>query len=295
MEQLYYKYSPIFVEFRPRETFKAWEEAATGLQPSKLIPAIVRYQNQHVAKKGTAETDLALEYLEQVVLKGNKDPAVHNLLLSILARYPDERRLIKFIRKKSTNQAFFDLKYALRVCTRIQRKKAMIYIYSAMGSFAEAVDWALQFDVEMAKEVASQPEDDEVRKKLWLLIAKRVIDTEGNIKEAIKILGEVDPPGLVKIEDILPFFPDFVIIDDFKNEICQSLEDYNDKIERLKVTNLSLFSLCHSLSVLIFLLVLGIKGGDEGLHGECRTDTSRRQIAAEEIDARLGEQALRNL
>jgi hypothetical protein len=37
-----------------------------------------------------------------------------------------------------------------------------------------------------------------------------------------------------QIEDILPFFPDFVIIDDFKTEICQSLEDYNGKIERLK-------------------------------------------------------------
>ena len=28
---------------------------------------------------------------------------------------------------------------------------------------------------------------------------------------------------LLKIEDILPFFPDFVVIDDFKEEICTAL------------------------------------------------------------------------
>jgi hypothetical protein len=40
--------------------------------------------------------------------------------------------------------------------------------------------------------------------------------------------------GLVKIEDILPLFPDFVQIDNFKDAICASLEDYNNQIEALK-------------------------------------------------------------
>ncbi|CAM9771448.1 unnamed protein product, partial [Ectocarpus fasciculatus] len=39
---------------------------------------------------------------------------------------------------------------------------------------------------------------------------------------------------LLKIEDILPFFPDFVVIDSFKREICVSLEEYNGKIESLR-------------------------------------------------------------
>jgi len=37
----------------------------------------------------------------------------------------------------------------------------------------------------------------------------------------------------LKIEDVLPFFPDFVLIDDFKNEICAALEEYNRHIEGL--------------------------------------------------------------
>ncbi len=39
---------------------------------------------------------------------------------------------------------------------------------------------------------------------------------------------------LLKIEDILPFFPDFVVIDDFKEEIAHALEGYSAQIESLK-------------------------------------------------------------
>lgn len=39
---------------------------------------------------------------------------------------------------------------------------------------------------------------------------------------------------LLKIEDILPFFPDFVVIDDFKEEIAHALEGYSNHIETLK-------------------------------------------------------------
>ena len=39
---------------------------------------------------------------------------------------------------------------------------------------------------------------------------------------------------LLKIEDILPFFPDFVVIDDFKEEIARALEGYSDHINVLK-------------------------------------------------------------
>lgn len=39
---------------------------------------------------------------------------------------------------------------------------------------------------------------------------------------------------LLKIEDILPFFPDFITIDDFKEDICDALEEYGHQIEQLK-------------------------------------------------------------
>lgn len=39
---------------------------------------------------------------------------------------------------------------------------------------------------------------------------------------------------LLKIEDILPFFPDFVVIDDFKEEIAHALEGYSSHIDMLR-------------------------------------------------------------
>ncbi len=47
----------------------------------------------------------------------------------------------------------------------------------------------------------------------------------------MKFLENTD---LLKIEDILPFFPDFVVIDDFKEEIAHALEAYSTHIDELK-------------------------------------------------------------
>ncbi|TPX77417.1 hypothetical protein CcCBS67573_g01323 [Chytriomyces confervae] len=53
-----------------------------------------------------------------------------------------------------------------------------------------------------------------------------------HVKEtAITFLKQCD---LLRIEDILPFFPDFALIDDFKTDLCQALDEYNEHIEQLK-------------------------------------------------------------
>lgn len=44
----------------------------------------------------------------------------------------------------------------------------------------------------------------------------------------------LEDTDLLKIEDILPFFPDFVVIDDFKEEIAHALEGYSAHIDDLK-------------------------------------------------------------
>ncbi len=151
-------------------------------------------------------------------------------------------------KKQGQKRSGFDLKYALRVCTQAGKWKACVHIYSAMNLYEEAVHRSLEVvhegGLEMAKSNANKPDDEEVRRKLWLLIAKHVIqtknpststlDTEDQTpaKVGIDILEESQ---CLKIEDILPFFPDFVKIDAFKTEICQSLETYNGKIEELKL------------------------------------------------------------
>lgn len=52
-----------------------------------------------------------------------------------------------------------------------------------------------------------------------------------SFSRAMRFLENTD---LLKIEDILPFFPDFVVIDDFKEEIAHALEGYSAHIDDLK-------------------------------------------------------------
>lgn len=43
-----------------------------------------------------------------------------------------------------------------------------------------------------------------------------------------------DAGGAVKIEDVLPLFPDFARIDAFKGALCDGLADYNAQIQGLR-------------------------------------------------------------
>ena len=51
------------------------------------------------------------------------------------------------------------------------------------------------------------------------------------VHRAIEFLKQCE---LLKIEDLIPFFPDFVVIDDFKEEICSALEEYSRHIDMLR-------------------------------------------------------------
>ncbi len=86
-------------------------------------------------------------------------------------------------------------------------------------------------DIALAKRYIEKTDELELKKKLWLKIAQYHAEVERNIKSAMSLLSET---SLLKIEDILPFFPEFTKIDEFKEEICSSLEDYNKLIGELQ-------------------------------------------------------------
>ncbi|KAM2653035.1 hypothetical protein EV2_024720 [Malus domestica] len=238
---LQYKFAPDLIMLDAYEAVESWM-TTNNLNPRKLIPAMMRYSSEPHARNETHEV---IKYLEYCVHRlHNEDPGVHNLLLSLYAKQEDDGALLRFLQFKFGKgreigpEFFYDPKYALRLCLKEKRMRACVHIYSMMSMHEEAVALALQVDPELAMAEADKVEDDEdLRKKLWLMVAKHVIEQERgakreNIRKAIAFLKETD--GLLKIEDILPFFPDFALIDDFKEAICSSLEDYNNQIEELK-------------------------------------------------------------
>ena len=138
-------------------------------------------------------------------------------------------------RNNTTN--VFDVKYALRLCCeKPDMHKESVYLFCVLGQLEEAITIALELltvdDAIKCLEFAKDENDDK-KKKLYLMIAEHVIKEHNDIKKAMSFL-EQNCHGLVKIEDILPFFPDFVTIDHFKGAICDSLQEYSEHIQTLK-------------------------------------------------------------
>ena len=77
----------------------------------------------------------------------------------------------------------YDREYALRTCAKEDQMEACIIIYSAMEEYEEAVELSLKIDIDLAKDQIQKVDDDERKKKLWLRIARHVVEKEENIKE----------------------------------------------------------------------------------------------------------------
>jgi hypothetical protein len=233
--EIFYKYSSVLMANAPEE-FVDILMRQYNIDPRRLIPAILNY-HKLITSSSTQTTNQAIRYLNYVInTVGSTDPSIHNTLISILASSPtDETALLSYLRSQSLlTEPCYDADFALRLCIQHSRVQSCVHIYTSMGQFPRAVDLALKHnEVDLASQVADQATTDRaLKKRLWLKIAKQVIaNSSGNIKTAIDFLNRCD---LLKIEDLIPFFPDFVIIDDFKDEICQALEEYSRSIDALK-------------------------------------------------------------
>ncbi|KAF7985304.1 hypothetical protein HWV62_6475 [Athelia sp. TMB] len=237
--ELYYRFAPVLIRQAPKETVDSWLRQSL-LDPLRLVPALLRLQ--HIPRDPLLPNQ-AVRYLNHVIFEQhNISPTIHNLLVTFHASAPyssaqDDAQLLRFLSTAPsdplTEKPYYDLDYALRLCKSAGRTQPCVHIYSKMGLWENSVDLALEKgDLELAKHNADMPEeDDALRKKLWLKIAKYVVQDKQDIKSAMRFLENTD---LLKIEDILPFFPDFVVIDDFKEEIAHALEGYSAHIEVLK-------------------------------------------------------------
>ncbi|KAG5647608.1 hypothetical protein DXG03_008961 [Asterophora parasitica] len=241
--ELYYRFGPVLMRQAPKETVDSWLRRPS-LDPLRLIPSILQLQHTPL---DPISPNQAIRYLNHLIFEQyNTSPTVHNLLITFYVSptssatfdtWEDDGALLRFLSTAPsdpvTGKPYYDLDYALRLCKNAGRTQPCVHIYSRMGLWENSVELALEKgDLELAKINADMPEEDQpLRKKLWLTIARYVVQDKKDIKTAMRFLEDTD---LLKIEDILPFFPDFVVIDDFKEEIAHALEGYSAHIDALK-------------------------------------------------------------
>ena len=218
---LYYKYSTILVTEYPLETIQLWMRQP-NLDPKMLVPALL------VPSKST------LAYLEHVIeTTGNCDPVLVDLLLVYHVRnstQEDQEKLISFVNQRISD-GNLDIERALRTCLDKKLFETSVLLYAAMEMFEQAVDVCLELnDIENAQLYAEMSHDDS-KKMIWMKIARFLIQEKQDIKAAIEL---VKTTSSLKLQDILKFFPDFCLINTFKNEIEMTLVEYNLVIEDLK-------------------------------------------------------------
>lgn len=193
-----------------------------------------------------------------------------NLILKYMETYQSIKK--KHFENFGKNELLFDYDFILRLCSKFNKIQSAIYLYSILGKKDEAVRLALDNDlIDDAILVADKPSDlDEFeRKKLWLTISEKLItkavtnkeyinqnvksfsdshqkeknnssDMKDNNQIYILLKFLTHKCEYLTIKDLLPLFPDFVIIDDFKEALVESLKklslDMNRTSKEMDIT-----------------------------------------------------------
>ncbi|CAO1390724.1 unnamed protein product [Diamesa serratosioi] len=221
---LFYKFCPILIEELPKETVQLLIERGKSLKAAKLLPTLLSLNSDVHRVEIVKYLEFAIHSL------GKPEQSIHNYLIQIYAKYKENEKLMTYFETqgKDISLIHYDVHYALRICQSLKIKEACVFLLCILELWQQAVELALTFDTKLAQQTASQPGDRDLKRKLWLIIAEHEISGKEDVKEALELLKICD---LLRIEDLLPFFSDFQKIDHFKSAICDSLKDYNQKIQ----------------------------------------------------------------
>ncbi|KAH8174640.1 pep3/Vps18/deep orange family protein [Sarocladium implicatum] len=227
--KFYYHFSSVMMTHAPGPFVEVLMRRP-DLKPRRLMPAMLDYAR---SVRSSSENQ-ALRYIEFLVYQLQaQDHVVHNTLIALCAsdKVQDEPRLLSYLQTQN-DKPRYDADLALRICKQYGRTRCCVYILTSMGDYLQAVDLALSCDeIALAMAIADEPSTSELRKKLWRSIARRVITQSGKPSPSKDLLKRCDA---LSIEDLIPMYPDFVVIDDLKEEVCEAVENYVGKVDQLR-------------------------------------------------------------
>ena len=188
-----------------------------------------------------------LDYLRSLIKKNDKNMKeernVHNLYIYYLSKSEENQdELLEYLKAplsykenmysifKKSKGALFQLDYAKKLFRN--NPEALSLVLALMGKYSDGVKLALKTNTtkskEIAKFIASNTQNEKLKKKLWIDI---FCDNKQNEKDPIKIMKE---SKILKIEDVLPYISDEIKIEDFKTQISKSINEYEENINHLK-------------------------------------------------------------
>ncbi|KAG5420003.1 PEP3 [Candida metapsilosis] len=249
-----YKHSTIFLLNYPK-IIDTWLKF--DLDYDKLLPAVLTYceKNRNLPLTQNA----AIKLLQKVHDKGYKSKQLNNYYLSLLITHDDGTHLIiKFI----NHETAYDQNYIQRLCLLHDKVHPAVLIYIDMGLFEQALEVSLKNNaIELGELVLSkyeeiaeeedgsklEKESYNTRRHLWLTFAKHLIDrtcegkqvgleavdsSSNKLNATLSYIQKNSPLGL---KDLLPLFPETVTINNFKDEIVDSLNEYKRSLQDINM------------------------------------------------------------
>jgi len=200
-------------------------------------------EKKEIKKKNENEI---LSYLRNLIVRRdknmNEERNVHNLYIYYLSKSEENQdELLEYLKTPLNNKenmnlnnqnkgALFQLDYAKKLFRN--NPEALSLVLALMGKYSEGVSLALKTNTkkskEIAKFIATNTQNEQLKKKLWIDI---FCDNKQNEKDPIKIMKE---SKILKIEDVLPYISDEIKIEDFKTQISKSINEYEENINHLK-------------------------------------------------------------
>lgn len=258
----------------PQNTIDTWIDMIEDLDPLKLIPALLSYNKMVTTLKSiNINHNQAIRFLSFVVYeRNNREKLVIDTLFSILISsegLDSEDVIITHLNRLQSVHIntkvpiYYNYDLIMRLCLKYNRIRSLIFLYSIDQKLRQAVKLALDNDlIETAVKVIDNANlENRERKDLWLQVSKKLINKvivnkdfvsqnkDTLFSDTLKLIpNKTENDGiyvvlqylmrkceLLKIHDLLPLFPDFIVIDNFKDALVEALEKLSEDLNLLSM------------------------------------------------------------
>ena len=176
-----------------------------------------------------------LSYLKSLIDKPKLPQAnnINNLYIYYLTKsQANQEAIIDYLKRPIIRgkKPLFQFDYAKRIL--MNNPPAYALVLALMGKYAEGIKAVLNSNYpdsqKIAKFIATNA-PEKLRKKLWIDIFS--YNSQNQFQEAVKLIEE---SKILQIEDVLPYITDTIKIEEFKTQISECINNFENDIQKLK-------------------------------------------------------------
>ncbi len=227
------RYASLFINSITKLTIESLMSNFQGIMVEELIPALMSVGNQYRLFANTFVRESALKHNSKLI---------YDLYIFFLAQSGDivNDELSEFLEKEEAmhrqgEPLDIDREFALNVFKFFGKRSAATRAYSMLELYEEAVKTAISAgELKLAKEYASEPKDEKLRKKLWQQIAGTVLNPKEGAETQTSFALVSESQGNLVLNDVLHLVSPKIKLKTFRDDILNQVKIYDSKIESFR-------------------------------------------------------------